>query len=105
MKVDFFSFHHYQAPNPNSKYHIQVKWCNDVLEKPYIIGEVGFSAHDSTLCTVIHGSEAQQSNYAFNTLNHTFNCNGKGYTWWRYHDVIPIMTLIDRQSSPYKICF
>ncbi len=88
MTVDFLSFHPYGGETRNV-YNSQVMWYSLCLDKPWIIGETGLpgtdDANDPCFGTV--SSEAEQSEYAEETLNRCFDCGGIGYSWWQYQDV------------------
>jgi len=99
LALDFYSLHIYPLPkdfegtDPVDKYKNEVNrikaryyWCKNNLSLPWIIGETGFQANDLGGQGFIDGSELQQQQYAFETLNDVWKCEGSGYSWWTYQD-------------------
>jgi len=98
MNVDFLSYHpygFYRVP-PDSlgviEHYIDeakgyIKWYSMVTEKPWIIGETGFSGNANHPLPYSEGNLIAQANYADSTLKMTRDCGGKGYSWWFYQDV------------------
>ena len=99
LALDFYSLHIYPEPrsfegtDPVEKYQNQINrikgryyWCKNNISLPWIIGETGFQANDLGGQGFIDGSELQQQQYAFETLNDVWKCEGSGYSWWTYQD-------------------
>jgi len=88
MSVDFISYHPYCIKESLDVVRGYIKWYSEVTEKPWIIGETGYSGTDITpLPSEAEGTELDQKAYADSTLKMTRDCGGKGYSWWHYQDV------------------
>ncbi|MBP9150897.1 MAG: cellulase family glycosylhydrolase [Flavobacteriales bacterium] len=109
MKVDFISPHIYPWPredeqwNPTRGYERfmgDVHWLYRNSPKPWIIGETGFSAEDQRSSDTIaldnppnewlYGTELQMANFAHESQQYTWDCNGAGYSWWILRDIKPL---------------
>jgi hypothetical protein len=106
MKLDFISMHLY--PNPkdfqnfnqsysNNRVIDMIYWCSNALQRPWIIGESGFStAPDACINNypnATHGTYSQQSDFVNLILPAIRDCGGSGFSWWcfqdRHHYCIP----------------
>lgn len=89
ISVDFLSFHLYSvAPNFTNKLNnlqANFKWIASTTDKPWIVGETGFSA-DLNEIGDDEGTIAEQNQYAQSTLDWTVKAGGAGYSWWDFHD-------------------
>lgn len=119
MKMDFYSLHPYPIvnfgeierlgqdegyENAFSRSLVTMYWASKTVHIPWIIGETGFTANETTNFNAIDpnlsnaqkyheppfmfGTEQQQKDYAQQSLDYTINCGGKGYSWWIFQDVI-----------------
>jgi len=95
LSCDFYSFHYYDR-DPTQKNMQQAFFWNkeNLRDRPWIIGETGYSAINSVLETcpnacsnTTDGTEAQQSTFVANTQTWTSASGGSGYSYWQYHDV------------------
>lgn len=114
LKLDFYSLHTYpdyskyllpndvQASIGNGidRFKIICYWMSQVCPMPWIIGETGFAADDNTLPAPqldsdpthklppgMYGSEAQQTQFALESLDAVRNNLGSGYSWWAFQNV------------------
>lgn len=74
-------------------------WMNNFLQRPYLIGEIGFSADqiysEDSLETYdyfddkeqMDGDYLQQSRYIDSVLTWVCDCGGAGLSFWQYQDV------------------
>ena len=97
LHLDFYSPHCYAFTFPydignltnnlTDRINIEMYWLQKNLTMPWMVGETGYQANDQvTGSPNIWGTEADQANYATNTLNNTYCNNGSGYSWWCYQD-------------------
>lgn len=95
VKVDFLSLHLYgysYRDSTNSqligekivKSHLL--WAKNHFDKPWIIGETGFSSSNGA-CLDDYGDYNQQLDFATFSLEFTRDCGGSGYSWWIYKDI------------------
>lgn len=98
LSVDFLSFHVYGWPftsNLNSyqnRYLAQLKWIQNNIKTPWIIGETSVSAiNNSFNCqsNTVTGwnTEIEQQQFAAYSQTKTRSAGGSGYSWWAYHDI------------------
>ncbi|MFH1004318.1 MAG: T9SS type A sorting domain-containing protein [Bacteroidota bacterium] len=114
LNLDFISVHTYPSvtnPNNTSEQTLGVNrvfsdlyWFGKNVNKPWIIGETGFSAKvpplpsitdnpDPVNCTGqgwdygVDGDYNAQGIFATNSLAFARACGAAGYTWWQYQDV------------------
>jgi hypothetical protein len=95
LSIDFYSFHYYPWGDRTNYTDVQTMmyWTKqNVKDRPWIVGETGISAEDSTqdLCvssTMGVVSELKQDNYAIASLGWSRGAGASGYSWWQYHDV------------------
>lgn len=100
LKVDFISIHiypvgdegeGYQAGPTYERYKGWLHWYHKHCSKPWIIGETGFSGVDGRTVDAVpsdyvYGDQAQQAEFAYNSMRDMWNCGGSGYSWWAYRD-------------------
>ncbi|HMU78501.1 MAG TPA: T9SS type A sorting domain-containing protein [Bacteroidia bacterium] len=107
LKLDFLSLHYYpdwkEAIEDRTLTSIQDRmktrsvnelyWINENSPMPWIVGETGFTANLVDANNLdwktrnLHGTLADQSNYAAYSLDAVCNCGSSGYSWWAYQDV------------------
>jgi len=111
LKLDFYSLHLYPVNNnlpydyvkEMQKLTDRIIWVQKTINKPFIMGEIGFSGIDegyiippnlgiplenqSTDPPHVHGTEAQQKLFAEYTLQMTKDCGVKGYSWWQHQHI------------------
>lgn len=91
--VDFVSYHHYghdeSLPLSMDLVNTFIYWCAHSIEKPWIIGETGFSGTDLIIADpdAKVGSEADQDEFAKYSLQRNLDCGCQGYTWWQFQEV------------------
>ena len=96
MKLDFYSLHVYpfKREYESSNYldpmldriHGYIYWCQNHISIPWIIGETGFRAQDTSTFPRLDGTLTDQYNYAASTLSLSCGCYGSGYSWWTYQN-------------------
>ncbi len=93
LNLDFFAFHvypyfHTTVPTkaaferPKS----EMAWMERALIKPWMIGEVGFSASPSDEIDCDDGTILEQEDYIEQYLRQCKVCAGSGFMWWDYQD-------------------
>lgn len=102
MKVDFISMHLYPDPitlatglsKPNiiqretERIVNLVKWCNNALQKPWIIGETAFNSSDEAcLYNSLWGNDTDQKSYIDQVLPTVRDCGGSGFSWWQFQEL------------------
>jgi hypothetical protein len=97
LKIDFWSPHFYPPYSPwrsvsfNSALQNvtnDIIWISNNCPLPWIIGETGFVAEDAADTVIlVWGTEAEQANYAAQTLDTIRNAGGSGYSWWMFQHV------------------
>lgn len=90
--VDFASFHIYAWSKDVqlSKNIIasSLKWYSNTIQKPWIIGETGYSGTNITSVNDNRvGTETQQKDFADFTMQRALDCNCSGYTWWQFQEI------------------
>jgi hypothetical protein len=122
LSVDFHSFHVYGWPwesnidNYQDRFLAQVKWVQDNIKTPWIIGETTISAIDNSIDNANSGclsntdvgwnTEAQQQSYAAFSQTATRSAGGSGYSWWIFHDVAHAATNVPIEAfeGVYSLC-
>jgi hypothetical protein len=119
LSVDFLSFHDYGWPfdsnlnNYQNRYLSNIKWIQNTIKTPWIIGETSVSAINNATanCTgnanIGWNTEAEQQQFAIFSQTTTRSAGGSGYSWWAYHDVGsgPYTTApIEAYEGIYSIC-
>lgn len=99
LACDFISFHPYSTSKNLTTYEAyvhgkavkrEIKWFNQAVKKPWIIGETSFSAGycDDIPCDVCHGDYYEQAQFVESTIDYCYRCNGLGYSWWLARDMV-----------------
>ncbi len=79
LDVDFLSIHPYEFHK--GEVENEIYWYGKYVEKPWIIGETGFSADNDSI------SYDVQKQYAEKFIRRAVNCGASGFSWWQYKDV------------------
>jgi hypothetical protein len=97
LSVDYISLHTYPHIRGEenwvydsvvfNRYLSGLKYVSRTYEKPWIIGETGYSAVDAGLIHPIVGSEEEQRSFAESSLKYAFWYGALGYSWWMFKDV------------------
>ncbi|MDD3877148.1 MAG: cellulase family glycosylhydrolase [Bacteroidales bacterium] len=110
MAVDFLSFHVYPwiyndtVPSqlhydPDFKFvKSKLRWFSLAIDKPWMIGETAFSGvpqfvmdttsnWDISMHPYVHGTEYDQTDYAYFSLHRIKACGAMGYSWWLHKDL------------------
>lgn len=93
---DFIAFHVYsglnhptdQMPDRLDLIRNQFSYITSYYDKPWIIGETGFSANPDIPNGIAHGSSADQDIFMDTLLKYSVESGSSGLTWWSYHDNI-----------------
>lgn len=95
MPLDFDSFHIYPEPRQFTEQGVEqgiqrflaeLLWTSQVIQRPWIIGETGFSAHPDPEVLEDWGSPEDQRYFAYLTLRSVRDLGGVGYSWYRFID-------------------
>lgn len=100
MNVDFLAMHPYPFLVPTEttdrariaadRVTDQIAWMSKNLNKPFIIGETGFSAPpDVDLCLVppyVDGTEEDEKNFVEKVLNASRDLGASGFSYWEFMD-------------------
>lgn len=95
MNVDFISLHQYPIMDKLQDYLVRENvWKNNLfwyytsVDKPWMIGETGFSANDAAANqTMTWGTEQNQRSFGDLSQRYVKSLNGIGYSWYDYLDV------------------
>jgi hypothetical protein len=87
LKCDFLSFHLYPQANNFRYVEASIKWIRQNINKPWIIGETGYSGNDTAVTYPAWGSLEMQKKYAEFILENSYCCGAIGFSWWVYKDV------------------
>jgi hypothetical protein len=95
MKVDFYSIHYYTErysmleTNSTDNFNNSIErfkciswWFMNYCPMPWIVGEVAFSSKFGHTYPEVDGNNAQQADFASQTLEIARNCGASGYSWW-----------------------
>jgi hypothetical protein len=95
MPLDFDSFHIYPEPREFTpqgvhqgiqRFQAELLWTSQVIQRPWIIGETGFSAHYDPDVLADWGSPEDQRYFAYLSLRSVRDLGGIGYSWYRFVD-------------------
>ncbi len=116
IPVDFTSFHSYYQPKPGGLNGVsdklgpikrQIFWYHQISNKPFVLGETGFSAnHDNSLSNPwACGTQADQADFVDQSLDKVRDCNAAGYQYWMFADVEwePHLGIVDNYTGAGKL--
>lgn len=81
LAVDFISYHPYEYEPEQVRN--ELYWYSKYTAKPWIVGETGWYTSEENE----RDSLKTQKLFAFKTLEQSYNCGAKGYSWWQFKDV------------------
>ena len=81
LNVDFISYHPYE--HEPEQVRNELYWYGKYTNKPWIVGETGWYTSKKNE----RDSLKTQKSFAIKTLEQSYNCGAKGYSWWQFKDV------------------
>jgi hypothetical protein len=105
MKLDFITMHLYPypdqliragTPTAITKVKDMIAWCGNTIQKPWIIGETGFTSAIEDCLTQLNGLDnlnhvwgtlQDQKDYMHNILPASRDCGAAGFNLWDFQDI------------------